>query len=333
MSMQRKLCDILVCPECQGGLDLIADPGSDETVESGSLSCLHCGKDYPVRKGIPRFVSDDEDYCRSFGWQWARFRHTQIDAFNGTDESARRFRAETGWQPSELQGLMALDAGCGAGRFSAVTCEWGARVLAVDLTSGAVEACARNMHELAYDVDVVQASLYRLPFRPNTFDRVFSLGVLHHTPDPNRAMRTLPLLLKPGGELAYWIYEKRWTRFLMLRNYLRWITRRLPLKATYALTGALVSFFFPLTLALSRVPHLRRALPLLPIASRHGRGSLSLRQQWEWTLLDTFDSYSPIYEFPQSEVHVRAALLAAGLEEVHRTSARGMAIVGRKPKN
>src|SRR3990172_1472987 len=137
--MRRTFCDILVCPECQGDLHLVALRGSDEWVQSGMLSCFPCANDYPVRNGIPRFVSEDEEYCRSFGWQWERFRRTQIDAFNGTGESERRFRAETGWQPGELHGLMVLDAGCGAGRFSAIACEWGAKVIAVDL-SNAVEA-------------------------------------------------------------------------------------------------------------------------------------------------------------------------------------------------
>ena len=298
--MRPELCEILACPECQGELHLVGHQGSEDTVQSGTLSCVTCSKDYSVKKGIPRFVSEDEDYCRSFGWQWERFHRTQIDAFNGTSESERRFLAETGWQPSELNGLMVLDAGCGAGRFSAVASEWGAKVIALDL-SNAVEACARNMHELATKVAVIQASLYRLPFRRNTFDRIFSLGVLHHTPDPDRAMRALPIFLKPGGKLAYWMHEKRWTRFLMLHNYLRWITRRLLLRVSYGLAGLLVSVFFPITLAISRVPSLRRALPLVPIASRHYWGGLSLRQQWEWTLLDTFDSYSPVYEIPESE--------------------------------
>jgi 2-polyprenyl-3-methyl-5-hydroxy-6-metoxy-1,4-benzoquinol methylase len=304
---------------------------SDEEVLTGTLRCVACRKCYSIKRGIPRFITD-ENYVDSFSWQWNRFSRTQIDAFNGTKESEQRFRAETGWQPGELKGELTLDAGCGAGRFSAIASQWGARVIAVDLNE-AVEACRSNMEELGQRVEVIQASLYALPFRPATFDRIFSLGVLQHTPDPQAAISVLPLYLKPGGHLAFWIYEKRWTRFVMPRNYLRLLTRRLSPRANYALSALLVTIFFPLTLLLSLIPGLKKALPLVPISSRHYWGKLTLRQQWEWTMLDTFDSYSPVYESNQTEREVRDALASTGMSEVRRTAARGMAIVGRKAFN
>ncbi|HYY57622.1 MAG TPA: methyltransferase domain-containing protein [Pyrinomonadaceae bacterium] len=326
--MRPALYNILVCPDCRGTLGLEISEQVYDRVLTGALLCQPCDKHYPIRKGIPRFI-DTESYVENFGWQWKRFSRTQIDAFNGTRESEGRFRAETGWRPEEIRGELILDAGCGAGRFSAVAGQWGARVVAVDLNN-AVESCRDNMEELGHDVEVVQASLYALPFRPATFDRIFSLGVIQHTPDPRSAMIRLPEFLKAGGHLAFWLYEKRWTRFIMLRSYLRLLTRRLSPRANYALSAALVSTFFPVTLALSRIPGLRRALPLMPISSRHFWGRLSIRQQWEWTMLDTFDSYSPVYELNQTEKDVVHLLTSSGMEEVHRTAASGMAIVGRK---
>jgi 2-polyprenyl-3-methyl-5-hydroxy-6-metoxy-1,4-benzoquinol methylase len=288
-----------------------------------------CETIYPIIRGIPRFVSDEQDYCENFGWQWEKFRRTQIDEFNGLNESENRFRSETGWEPEELRGLLVLDGGCGAGRFSAIASQWGAKVVAVDI-SAAVDACGANMKELGCDVEVVQASLFNLPFRPETFDRIFSLGVVHHTPDPKLAIRTLPSLLRPGGRLAFWIYEKRWTRFLMARNLIRIVTRKLPRWANYTFSVFAVGLLFPVTAAISLVPPFRKALPLIPISSRHYWGKLSLLQQWEWTLLDTFDSYSAAYENCQEEKDVVAELTSAGMDEVLRSPARGMSIVARR---
>lgn len=329
--MRTDLCNILACPDCRGALALDIHEQSDEEVLTGTLTCVACQKCYSIKRGIPRFING-ESYVDSFSWQWNRYSRTQIDAFNGTQESEQRFRAETGWQPAALKGELTLDAGCGAGRFSAIASQWGARVIAVDLNE-AVEACRSNMEELGQRVEVIQASLYALPFRPATFDRIFSLGVLQHTPDPRAAITALPVHLKPGGHLAFWIYEKRWTRFIMPRNYLRLLTRRLSPGANYIVSAVLVSIFFPLTLLLSLVPGLKKALPLIPISSRHYWGKLSLRQQWEWTMLDTFDSYSPVYETNQTEGEVRDALASTGMSDVRRTAARGMAIVGRKAFN
>lgn len=143
-------------------------------------------------------------------------------------------------------------------------------------------------------------------------------------------MQALPAFLKPEGMLAYWIYEKRWYRFLMVRNHLRWLTRRWSTKVNWRLSVFLVCVFFPLALVLSLIPLLRRLQPFLPISSRLRWGKLSFRQAWEWTLLDTFDSYSAVYESNQREQDIRSALMEAGVQDIRRTPARGMAIVGRK---
>jgi len=327
--MKREFCQTLVCPDCKGDLQVQIEDGDERSIQAGELCCPACNRSYPVVNGIPRFVSEDQQYCENFGWQWEKFRRTQIDKFNGLTESENRFRAETGWQPAEIKGELILDAGCGAGRFSAIAAEWGARVVAVDMSS-AVDACASNMRELGHEVQIVQASLYSLPFRPETFDRVFSLGVVQHTPDPALTIRTLPMFLKPGGTLALWIYEKRWTRFLMTRNLLRYITRNLSRKANYGFSVAAVSCLFPLTAALSLIPGLRKAVPLIPISSRHYWGKMTLKQQWEWTLLDTFDSYSAAHEHCQNESDVINELRTAGMDRVVRSPARGMAILGER---
>lgn len=327
--MKVDLCSILVCPNCSGELSLDTLEGDDQVIREGTLRCDSCESAFPVVNGIPRFVSDDQQYCENFGWQWEKFRRTQIDAFNGLSESETRFRAETGWQPEEIKGALVLDAGCGAGRFSAIAAQWGARVVAVDLST-AVDACSSNMAELGHDVEIIQASLYHLPFRAESFDRIFSLGVVQHTPDPKLTIRTLPRFLKPGGTLALWIYEKRWTRFLMTRNLIRHVTRKLSRKANYGFSMAAVCLLFPVTAALSLVPGLRKAVPLIPISSRHYWGKMSLKQQWEWTLLDTFDSYSAAHEHCQYEADVIKELRSAGLNKVFRSPARGMSIIGER---
>lgn len=330
--MKLDFCRNLICPNCKRELALEVIDGDDHTVTSGTLHCSPCKKDYAVVNGIPRFVSEAQQYCENFGWQWEKFRRTQIDGFNGLTESEVRFRAETGWQPDEINGELMLDAGCGAGRFSAIAAQWGARVVAVDM-SDAVDACAKNMKELGHEIEIVQASLYSLPFRPATFDRIFSLGVVQHTPDPKLTIRTLPKFLKPGGTLALWIYEKRWTRFLMTRNLIRRLTSKLSRKANYGFSMTAVCFLFPVTAALSLVPILRKAVPLIPISSRHYWGKMSLKQQWEWTLLDTFDSYSAAHEHCQNEEDVISELKSAGMHNVFRSRARGMSIIGERAAN
>ena len=66
-------------------------------------------------------------------------------------------------------------------------------------------------HELTLahpEIAVVQGDLLRLPFAAASFDQIYSLGVLDHTPDPRQAFLALARLLKPGGRIAIWVYPR-----------------------------------------------------------------------------------------------------------------------------
>jgi SAM-dependent methyltransferase len=123
---------------------------------------------------------------------------------------------------SELRGLVVLDAGCGMGKFSFAAVESGARtVVAVDL-SDAVEVAYANLRAFP-NAHVVQGSIGQLPFRAGAFDFAFSIGVLHHTPDPEKSFQQLVPLVRPGGRLFVWLYALEGNEF-----FVRWLD---PLRA------------------------------------------------------------------------------------------------------
>src|SRR5262245_41864469 len=165
--MKPRLRDILVCPRCRGGLSLRADQVEADDVVTGSLSCPPCAANYAITGGIPRFVSSD-GYAESFGDEWHRFRTVQIDSANRTAASEESVAAKTGLGPDDVRGRVVLDAGVGAGRYAEVMARWGAEVVGVDLTR-AVDAAAQNLRGRS-GVHLVQADLFALPFRDETFD-------------------------------------------------------------------------------------------------------------------------------------------------------------------
>lgn len=315
--MSPWLLDLLVCPACPGDAPLAL---SDETraggdIASGRLACVGCGGAWPIEGGIPRFVAEAEDYAGNFGFQWARWRTVQIDRLNGTTLTEERLLRDSGWARDWLDGKLILDAGCGAGRFADVMAGLGARVVAADL-SRAVDACAATCAVHGDAVACVQASIYALPLRKGTFDAVHCAGVIQHTPEPAGAMQALPPFLKPGGRLAYNFYEAGGSRNWQLAKYaLRRATPAMRPDRLLALCRALVAVFFPLSWALSHVRYLRYLNRFLPICATHTRG-LTLDRQFTWTLLDTFDWYSPRYEIAQDHRAVAALLREAGLAEV-----------------
>lgn len=327
--MKRALLDLLCCPGCAGDLSLIEAGEESGEVTCGRLRCSGCAREYPITGSVPRFVPTD-NYARSFGLQWNRFRRTQLDRYSGLTVSRERFFRQTGWSPADLDGQTVLDVGCGAGRFAEVASSCRARVVAIDYSS-AVDACWDN---LGHDprLDVVQADVYALPFRRGRFSFVYSLGVLQHTPDVRRAFMALPLQLAPGGALvvdlylrspAYWTHPKAW---------LRPLTRRIPSHVLFAMVEGSTPTLLALSRAMGRVPRMGRFLKrLVPVANYEGIYPLSERQVREWATLDTFDWLAPRYDQPQTPATLQAWLVAAGLKEVEVVRLDHLTGRGRKP--
>jgi SAM-dependent methyltransferase len=239
----------------------------------------------PVIRGIPRFVASDA-YTTSFSFEWNRHKKTQLDDA-ASRESEETFRAKTGLTPEEVAGRLVLDVGCGMGRFADVVSRWGGRVIGIDL-SLAVEAAHANLSDRD-NVRILQADLFHLPFRPGIFDIVYSLGVLHHTPDCEKAFRQLVPLVRPGGRLCVWVYEKTGSWQYFLRQYRR-ITVRMPPRLLHALCHIAIPWYYA-----CRIPLAGMILwTLFPI---------SLHPKPDWRVLDTLDLYSPqfrsVHTYPE----------------------------------
>lgn len=311
--MKTELLEILRCPATGGPLSLEDARESDGEVESGVLVGPE-GARYPVRGFIPRFVPP-ENYAAGFGLQWNRFRRTQLDSHSGVPISRDRFFRFTGWTPEELAGKRVLDVGCGAGRFAEVALDAGARLVALDYSS-AVDACRAN-HAGRAGLDVVQGDIYRLPFAPGSFDYVYCLGVLQHTPDVRGAFLSLPPQLKSGGKLGVDLYVRVPLNVLWPKYWLRPLTRRMPPERLFRLVERLVPVLLPASLALGRVPRVgRRLRHVLPVANYDGILPLTPAQVREWAVLDTFDMLSPAHDHPQTPATLRAWFQEAGMRDV-----------------
>lgn len=325
MAIKREILDLLCCPECRGDL-LLTDPTEAvDNVVRGRLACASCGRAYPVVGSIPRFVSA-ENYASSFGLQWNRFRKTQLDSHTGQPISRQRFFRQTGWTPDELAGRTVLDVGCGAGRFAEVALSCGAVVVAVDYSTAA-DACWQNLgpHER---LDVVQADIYRLPFKPGQFDFVYCFGVLQHTPNVQKAFALLPGHLRAGGRIAVDVYPKVALNYLWPKYWLRPVSRRLPSRWVYLMVRLMVSTLLPLSRLVARLPLLGRRLRyVVPVANYEGVYPLSPQQQYEWSLLDTFDMLAPVYDQPQTAASLASWMEEAGLVDI--TVFRAGHLVGR----
>jgi SAM-dependent methyltransferase len=327
--MRPKLLDVLACPKCHGDLDCAAfETSADGDITAGELKCRACGAAFPVEAGIPRFVPR-ENYASSFGYQWNRFKSEQIDAANQTGLSELRFYSETGWTKEWLAGKWVLDAGCGAGRFLEVVSRERCEAVGVDL-SDATDA-ARSTLAGRQNVHIVQASIYELPFRAGAFDGVYCIGVIQHTPDPEKTLRVLPRVLRAGGRIAVTIYERKpWTK-LNAKYLVRPLTRRMNKRLLLYTIKGLMPILFPVTEITYRLPVVGRAFMFaIPVANYVNEPRLSLRQRYDWAVLDTFDMLAPRYDQPQTHDEAERALGDEGVREIERLPNSGLNLVGRK---
>lgn len=278
--MKMRLLDFLACPTCKEQLALKPAVVDDDEIIEGELTCRGCRRPYPVRAGVPRFI-DESTYAGSFGYEWHRFRTVQLDSANGTSESATAFARKTGLTAEDVRGALVLDAGVGAGRYAQIVADWGGEVVGVDVTN-AVDAAFTNVGRRP-GVHLIQSDIFALPFRDETFDVAYSIGVLHHTPAPSAAFTRVAATVKKGGQLAIYVYHAAGLarRF---SDVIRLLTTRLPLGTVYVASAAAGPLYY-----LYRVPVLGRLFQtVLPI---------SLHPRWRLRWLDTFDWYSPRYQW------------------------------------
>lgn len=279
--MKPRALDFLVCPRCHEALELEVQSKRGAEILEGGLSCRGCGRTYPIVRGVPRFVADGT-YASSFGRQWNWFSDVQLDSRNGTDQSERALRETTGWGGEDYEGRLVLDAGVGAGRFAEVVAGKGGEVIGVDLTA-AIDAAYGNLWERD-SVHLVQADIFALPFRDGTFDLAYSIGVLHHTPDPRAAFERVAAVVKKGGGLAVYLYAAYgpWYRGSDLLR--KAITTRLPARVMLAVSALAVPLYY-----VYRIPVLGKLLALA--------APISMHPDWRWRWLDTFDWYTPEYQW------------------------------------
>lgn len=122
-------------------------------------------------------------------------------------EDVERFAMDY-WEFDNFSGQKILDVGCGPGWVTVQYVRGGANAYAIDITEGAVEKTKRHLRYKGLNAVVRQGNAEDNGFPDNEFDFVVSSGVLHHTPDCEKAIRECYRVLKPGGRAKITLYRK-----------------------------------------------------------------------------------------------------------------------------
>ena len=311
--MRERLMLYIACPLCKNDLKLTVDEKEGEEIKEGKITCSACNRHYRINKFVPRFVAADYD-VDTFSFEWNKFYDVQIDILNKTNESKETFLKKTGFHEADVNGKLVLDAGIGAGRYADIVSQWGGEVIGLDL-SFAVDAAYKNIGQRD-NVHIIQADILSLPLKKNVFDIIYSIGVLHHTPDTKRAFYALLSYLKSGGDIAVYIYSKN--LYAKYSDLWRKLTTKIPMKLLYYLTAIAIPAYHIFKM---HPVYGNKIYKLFPM-------SLHKNSRYRW--LDTFDWYAPKYQWKHTEEEVLAWFHEAGLVEIQKFDFP-ICVRGKKP--
>ncbi|HYL97899.1 MAG TPA: class I SAM-dependent methyltransferase [Blastocatellia bacterium] len=102
-----------------------------------------------------------------------------------------------------------LEVGCGLGTDGVRFARAGARYTGIDLTNRSIELVQQRFAQEGLNGTIQVADAEQLPFARESFDLFYSHGVLHHTPDTQRAIEEAHRVLRPGGQAMVMLYHKR----------------------------------------------------------------------------------------------------------------------------
>lgn len=309
-----------------------ADPGLleeryGEEILDGTLTSRKSQNTYPIVEGVPRLIPgtsaqhvardpaqagaphSDERSPESFGRQWSNYQFEDHTWFKDLDLRVGEFLRSMSMTADALSGKRLLDAGCGHGALTAaIAGAYGIEAVGMDFT-GAVGRAQANREKFAGAcapfVHYLQGDLLQPPLAPSAFDLVHCSGVIHHTPDPHRAFRSLLETTKPGGRLYVQVYRKREAWVGIPNIVIRGVTTRIPTPVLWKLCVGAV----PVHSALVRIVAAARGeRPMLADATRRERA------------VSLFDNYSPRYQFRYHALEIRRFFEDAGMDAIEDTT-------------
>jgi ubiquinone/menaquinone biosynthesis C-methylase UbiE len=236
--MGKELFEYLRCPICKR--ELFYNNIKDNTDENILLECI-CVIKYSKKNGIMDMTynlsKDDIKSSKTFSQEWNLFDYKIDDTFDiSQKEYLNMFYEALKITSKNLENKSILDAGCGNGqRIYNIANNSNIKIaIGTDISSGAINASKIYKNKKLY---YIKSNIITPPFKEYSFDIVWCTGVLHTVTDPKKAFSNLSRLVKRGGKLYIWVFNKP-------RNFLGYGIVRIISKLPFLIQKLFVPIYF-----------------------------------------------------------------------------------------
>lgn len=253
-----------------------------------------------------------------FGHEWAAFDQIDLDH----SEHLSRFEEYFGIFPFDQLGPVTegFDLGCGSGRWAVLVAPKVGKLHCIDPSDQALDVARRRMAGLG-NVAFHHASVDDIPLADGSQDFGYSLGVLHHIPDTEAAMRACVAKLKPGAPFLAYIYYSFDNRPLWFRSiwrasdFLRRGICRMPFGARKAITSVIAgAVYWPLARSSAMLEKFGANVSNIPLSAYRGWTFYSMRT-------DALDRFGTRLELRYSRSEIAAMMTRCGLTDIRFSDA------------
>ena len=258
-------------------------------------------------------MNRDDSVVAGFGDEWARFDQASLTPEERTKIFDQYFHIFP-WGSID-DSAIGMDIGCGSGRWAALVAPRVGSLICIDASPQAAAVATHNLSHLP-NCEVHEASVDTLPAESGSLDFAYSLGVLHHVPDTQAALRSCVEVLKPGAPFLLYLYysfENRpvWFRLLWrASNFMRRAISRLPFSVRNArceLIAALV--YWPLARTAAAAERLGLNAERFPLSFYRHLSFYVMRT-------DARDRFGTKIEHRFSRAEIEEMMMSAGLTDI-----------------
>jgi ubiquinone/menaquinone biosynthesis C-methylase UbiE len=255
----------------------------------------------------------DPKTVASFGDEWSHFNQSNLSQ---TEQELifKQYFSVFPWSclPANCEGF---DMGCGSGRWAKLVAPRVGKLNCIDPSAAALDVARSNLSNIKNAI-FINAGVDDKPLAPNSQDFGYSLGVLHHIPDTQQALKSCVAFLKPGAPFLLYLYynfdnRPAWFRAVWkISDVLRNGVCKLPSRLKFGMTDVLAALvYWPLARTSTLFEKIGIRLTNLPLHAYRNKSFYTMRT-------DSRDRFGTPLEQRFSRAEIKSMMENAGLQNI-----------------